>query len=121
MTTPHRSTQTDMPVFQPIAPGVELGVLRRHADRGMTFLIRMAPGAHAPLHDQPGGEETYMLAGRLRIAHRTDATGAALADATVAAGEYFFAPPGETHDGYAEEAALFFVVAPGGVTRPVTA
>jgi quercetin dioxygenase-like cupin family protein len=83
----------------------------------MTFLLRMAKGARAPLHHHPGGEETFMISGKLRIEHRVDAAGATLADAIVAPGTYLFAPPGETHDGLALEDCLFFVVAAGGVAR----
>ena len=115
MTTTHDATPLPSPAFRTTAPGVELCLLRQHVDHGMTFLVRMSAGARAPLHDQPGGEETYMIAGRLRIEHRVDAGGGVLPDAVVGSGEYFFAQPGETHDGIAEEAALFFVVAPGGV------
>ena len=115
MTNTNEALVVPSSAFRATAPGVELCLLRAHRNGGMTFLVRMAEGARAPLHDQPGGEETYMIAGRLRIEHRADTDGRALPDAVVATGEYFFADPGETHDGIAEEAALFFVVAPGGV------
>jgi len=104
------------PASSEIAPGVELRLLRRHEDQGATFLVAMAKGARAPLHDQPGGEESYMVRGRLRIGQRTDSSGMALADVVLDTGQYFFAPPGERHDGVAEEDCLFFVVAPGGLT-----
>lgn len=100
--------------FAAIAEGVEMCVLRRSSDGAMTFLIRMAKGARAPHHDHPGGEETYIVEGRLRIANRADADGRPCPDLVLSAGEYGYAPPGETHDGVAEEAALFFVVAPRG-------
>ncbi|MBL8677910.1 MAG: cupin domain-containing protein [Myxococcales bacterium] len=103
--------------FSTLAPGVEMSVLRLHESGGMSFLIRMAKGARAPLHHHPGGEETFMIQGALRIEHRVDASGAPLADAVVPQGTYLFAPPGETHDGLALEDCLFFVVAPGGVAR----
>jgi quercetin dioxygenase-like cupin family protein len=108
------------PSFLPIAPGVELGVLRRHLGGGMTFLVRMQEGARAPHHDHPGGEETYVLSGKLRIESRR-ASGRAEPDVELAAGDYFFAPAGETHDGIAVEPhTLFFVVAPGGVAPTST-
>jgi quercetin dioxygenase-like cupin family protein len=103
------------PDFIPIADGVELRVLRRHDGPGTTSLVRMQRGAIAPLHDHPGGEETYMLEGRLRINDRVDASGASKPDIVLAAGEYAFVSCGETHGGIAEEAALFLVVAPGGI------
>jgi quercetin dioxygenase-like cupin family protein len=103
--------------FQTVAPGVEIAFLRRHPGTGSSFLVRMAKGATAPLHDHPGGEETYLVSGKLRIEKRTDATGAPVPDAHLDAGDFLFAPPGEMHEGYAEEAALFFVMAPGGLAR----
>lgn len=103
--------------FSPLSPGTELRLLRRHEQGGMTFLIRMAKGARAPLHDHPGGEETYMLAGKLRIENRKRADGVAEPDLTLEQGEYAFVAPGESHDGLALEDCLFLVVAAGGVTR----
>jgi quercetin dioxygenase-like cupin family protein len=104
MTTTH-APGSEAPAFRTVSPGVELCALRRHADRGLTFMIRMAPGAYAPLHDHPGGEETYLIAGALRIGDRL-----------LVPGDYYYAPPGEIHEGYAaEHGAVFFVVAPGGL------
>ena len=101
--------------FLTVAPGVEMRVLRRDEAQGMTFVIRMAEGARAPLHEHPGGEETYVLSGTLRIEHRLDAGGHALPDLALAEGDYACVEPGETHDGVAVEACVFFVVARGGV------
>lgn len=106
--------------FRSIAPGVEMSVLRAHDGGGSTFLIRMQRGARAPLHDHPGGEETYILSGTLRIQHRRSADGQDLPDVVLPSGAYLHAPPGEVHDGIADEACLFFVVAAGGV-RPRSA
>ena len=105
------------PSFTTIAEGVEMGVLRRHEGQGMTFLIRMQPGSRAPRHNHPGGEETYMLEGRLRICERVSAGGEAEPDLVLAAGEYGFVPPGEKHEGIAEGVTRFLVVAPAGVSR----
>jgi quercetin dioxygenase-like cupin family protein len=80
--------------------------------------MRISEGGVTPHHDHPGGEEVYMVEGRLRIWNRTDPAGAPAPDVVLSAGEYFFAPPGETHGARAEEAVLMLVVAPGGVTRP---
>ncbi len=101
--------------FFPISPGVEMRTLRVHPDGGRTFIIRMHAGARAPFHDQPGGEETFLISGDLRIVDRLDAAGGALPDATLREGEHFHAPSGERHAGVSEKGALFFVVAPGGV------
>src|SRR4051794_22017816 len=101
--------------YQTIADGVEIRFARRHPDGGMSFYIRMKKGAHAPRHAHPGGEETCVLGGTLRIEARVDKEGAALPALVVAAGEYAWAPAGETHEGEAVEDTVFFVVAPGGV------
>jgi quercetin dioxygenase-like cupin family protein len=105
-------------VFHERSPGVELGILRKHANGGLTFIIRMRGGARAERHGHPGGEETYVFSGRVRIDRRVDAEGQALPDATLAMGDYLFAPPGEVHEGYAEEDTTFLVVTPGGISRP---
>ena len=109
MTTPDGSG------FHETSPGVALRILRRDAAGGMTFMVRMKAGAHAPLHGHPGGEETYLLEGRLKVCHRVDSGGAALPDVELAPGEYLYAKPGEQHDGFTDTETLFFVVAPGGL------
>ena len=101
MTTFHSHQERS---FRLVAPGVEFCVLRHHADDGMTLLVRMAAGADARLHDHPGGEETYLLSGRLRVGGQE-----------LVPGDYLYTPPGERHDGHAHEEALFFVVVPGGL------
>ena len=101
--------------YQTVADGVEIRFVRRHTDRGMTFFIRMKKGSEAPRHAHPGGEETCVLEGVLRIEKRLDEQGTALPDLVVGAGQYAFAPAGETHEGVALEDTVFFVVAAGGV------
>ena len=102
-------------VFRQRSPGVEMCVLRAHPDGALTFLIRMQKGARAERHGHPGGEEAYLLSGKLHIDRRVDAAGKPLPDAVAAVGEYFFAPPGEVHEGHVEEDTTFLVVAPGGI------
>lgn len=102
-------------VFHERTPGVELCILRAHPNGGLTLLLRMQAGARAERHDHPGGEETYVASGTLRIDRRRDAAGRALPDVTLSAGDYLFAEPGEVHEGFAEEATTFFVVTPGGI------
>jgi len=101
--------------FVPIQPGVEVCVLRRHSGPGLTYLLRISERGISPIHGHPGGEEVYLLEGRLRIWNRTDPDGRPANDVVISAGEYFHAPPGETHGAVAEQAALLFVVAPGGL------
>ncbi len=68
------------------------------------MFVRMAAGAYAPLHGHAGGEETYLISGKLRVG-----------EDCLVAGDYLWTPPGVTHDGHAEEETLFFVVLPGGL------
>jgi quercetin dioxygenase-like cupin family protein len=122
--TPHTPVMTNRPSehqneFRETSPGVSSRILRRHDDRGLTFLVRMQPGSRAPTHGHAGGEETYLLRGSLRIVDRTDRGGTLLPDVVLSEGQYFFAPPGETHSGVAEGETAFLVVAPGGVQRIV--
>ncbi|MDF2691738.1 MAG: hypothetical protein K0S65_121 [Labilithrix sp.] len=92
-------------------------MLRLHHDGGLTFLIRMPKGARAERHGHPGGEETYILSGTLRIDRRVDATERPQPDLRLAAGDYVFVPAGEVHEGFAEEDTVFLVIAPGGIAR----
>lgn len=92
-----------------ISPGVETCHLRSHDNHGLTLLFRMAAGADAPLHHHPGGEETYIVSGKLRIG-----------DHQLTAGDYIWTPPGVSHDAHADEESVFFVVVPSGL-RVVTA
>src|SRR5688572_26757410 len=103
--------------FVPRSPGVEICVLRMHPDGGVTFLVRMSKGARAQRHGHPGGEETYLISGELRVDRRLDAADQQQPDVLLRAGDHLFAPPGEVHEGYAVEDATFFVVAPGGIVR----
>lgn len=111
------NTSTKARIFVERSPGVELSVLRAHPDGGLTFLIRMQKGARAERHGHPGGEETYILSGKLRIDRRVSAEGEPRPDLLLAAGEYAFAPPGELHEGFVEEDTTFLVFAPGGIAR----
>ncbi len=102
MTTLYQQTKDNQ--WRAVAPGVEFCTLRTHADEGSTLLVRMAKGAHASLHHHPGGEETYLIKGRLRV-------GAHLLEP----GDYLWTPPGVEHDGHAELDTEFFVVLPRGL------
>jgi quercetin dioxygenase-like cupin family protein len=79
------------------------------SDAESTVLVRMAKGADAQLHNHPGGEETYMVSGKLRVG-----------DHLLGAGDYLWTPPGVAHDGHAEEDAVFFVVLPAGLRVQIT-
>ena len=91
--------------WETVAPGVEFSILRTHDQPGgQTMLVRMAAGAHAPRHNPPGGEETYLVSGKLRIAERE-----------LSPGDYLWTPPNVAHDGHADEETVFFVVLPAGL------
>ena len=108
-------------VFVQRSPGVEFCVLRVHPDGGLTFLVRMQQGARAERHGHPGGEETYLVSGQLRVDRRVDAAGEPRPDVVLRAGDHLFAPPGEVHEGIADQDnTTFFVIAPGGILRPPT-
>lgn len=103
-------------VFMPRSPGVEICVLRVHAEGGLTFLVRMQKGARAERHGHPGGEETYIVSGRLRVDRRVDADKQPQPDLLLSAGDHFFAPANEVHEGVAEDDCTLFVVAPSGIS-----
>jgi quercetin dioxygenase-like cupin family protein len=103
-------------VFMPRSPGVEICVLRVHPEGGLTFLVRMQKGARAERHGHPGGEETYIVSGRIRIDRRVDADQQPQPDLLLSEGDHFFAPADEVHEGVAEDDCTLFVVAPGGVS-----
>ena len=103
-------------VFMPRSPGVEICVLRVHPEGGLTFLVRMQKGARAERHGHPGGEETYIVSGRIRIDRRVDADKQPQPDLLLSAGDHFFAPADEVHEGVAEDNCTLFVVAPSGIS-----
>ena len=103
-------------VFLPRSPGVEICVLRVHPEGGLTFLVRLQKGARAERHGHPGGEETYIVSGRIRIDRRVDADKQPQPDLLLSEGDHFFAPADEVHEGVAEDDCTLFVVAPGGVS-----
>jgi quercetin dioxygenase-like cupin family protein len=84
--------------------GVEFCALRRNDTGGGAALVRIAKGARFPAHDHPGGEEVYVVSGRALIGGEP-----------VAAGDYFYTPPGGVHDLRAEEDTVLFVTTPNGV------
>jgi quercetin dioxygenase-like cupin family protein len=93
-----------------VAHGVDFCYLRAHGGNGITVFARMRAGAHAQLHDHPGGEETYLISGKLRVGERCLETG-----------DYLWTPPGVAHDAYAEEDTEFFLVLPAGISTKVSA
>ena len=107
--SPSLFVPSDQRAWREVSPGVFFSTLRAHDhEHGETLLVRMTKGAHAPMHHHPGGEEAYLLSGALRVGAQR-----------LTAGDYLWTPPGEHHDGLAEEETLFLAVLPHGlrVTR----
>lgn len=95
--------------WREVAPGVGFCNLRAHCganehEHGTALLVRIAKGADANMHHHPGGEDTFILSGKLRIGEHH-----------LVAGDYLWTPPGVAHEGHAEEEAVFFVVLPAGL------
>jgi quercetin dioxygenase-like cupin family protein len=84
--------------------GVEICVMRINAECGATVLMRVAGGSAFPAHSHRGGEELYVLSGRVMVG------GLPLKE-----GDYLWTPPGGVHDLEAETDALLLINAPQGV------
>ena len=106
--TPHtrammRRTSTDQAEWRHVREGVSLTPLRMAEGAG-TFLMRYAPGSRSPAHIHPDGEEIYVVSGRGR-----------LDDLAIAAGDFVWTPPGDTHALYAETEVVIHVTLPGPI------
>lgn len=62
----HVTIQAGEGAWQPFGTGVEIKVLHEHAD-GLSYLLRLAPGAALPAHRHPVDEECIVLEGRLQV------------------------------------------------------
>lgn len=72
------------PAWEQVAPGIECKLLAADAQRkGISMLVRLAPGAAYPAHTHSGVEELHLLAGELWIDERK-----------LLAGDYYHAAPG---------------------------
>jgi quercetin dioxygenase-like cupin family protein len=81
--------------------GVELAPLRVVGAAAGTALLRFAAGGRSPAHRHPGGEELYVLSGRLRVGERW-----------LEAGDFLHTPPGEVHDAEADVPTVAIVSVP---------
>jgi quercetin dioxygenase-like cupin family protein len=84
--------------------GVDICIMRTNEECGATVLMRVAGGSGFPAHSHKGGEELYVLSGRVLVG------GLPLKD-----GDYLWTPPGGVHDLEAETDALLLINAPQGV------
>jgi len=62
----HVTLQAADGAWQPFGAGVQLKVLHE-ADGVMSYLVRLAPGAHMPAHRHPVDEECVVLEGEVSI------------------------------------------------------
>jgi quercetin dioxygenase-like cupin family protein len=88
-------------LWREIAPGVERGELRPTKPGAGAAVLRFAKGSCAGLHRHPGGEELFMLSGRLRIG-----------DQVLDPGDYLYTPPNGINDAEAIEDVVLFQLQP---------
>ena len=81
--------------------GVELAPLRVVGTAAGTALLRFAAGGRSPAHRHPGGEELYVVSGRLRVGDRW-----------LEAGDFLHTAPGEVHDAEADVPTTVIVSVP---------
>lgn len=86
------------------APGVSYQTLRKHANGGLTILLKFAPGAKYHGHRHPGGEEYYVLEGAL------DDLGKSWP-----AGSYIYHPKASAHRPSSRTGCVVLVVLPEAV------
>jgi|RhiMethySRZTD1v2_1073278.scaffolds.fasta_scaffold00408_16 quercetin dioxygenase-like cupin family protein len=84
--------------------GVDLAPLRVVGDGAGTALLRFAPGGRSPAHRHPGGEDLYVISGRLRVG-----------DVTLEAGDFLHTPPGGVHDAVADQATVALISVPEAI------
>ncbi|HEX7007596.1 MAG TPA: cupin domain-containing protein [Alphaproteobacteria bacterium] len=88
-------------LWKEIGPGVERGELRPTKPGAGAALLRFAKGSHTGAHRHPGGEELFVLSGRLRIGDRILEPGA-----------YLYTPPDGINDAEAYEETIVFQYQP---------
>jgi len=67
----HLTIDAEQGDWQPFGAGVEIKVLCEHAE-GLSYLLRLAPGATMPAHRHPVDEECIVLEGWLRVGTRIE-------------------------------------------------
>lgn len=82
-------------------PGSTYAVLNFCAERGLTTLTRFAAGTIGAWHGHPGGEELFVIEGKLTVGGER-----------LKAGDYMFTPPGGRHRVEAHSDVLLFVQLP---------
>ena len=80
-----------------IGPGVERGELRPTKPGAGAALLRFAKGSYTGAHRHPGGEELFVLSGKLRVGDRI-----------LKPGDYLYTPPDGVNDAEAFEDSIVF-------------
>ena len=83
-------------------PGIHRKLLRNDPDSGAgAVLLKLDAGSRLPMHMHPGGEEVFVLDGRVRFE-----------DDWYEDGYYLYSPPGSSDDVYTDSGAVLFVSLP---------
>ncbi len=86
-------------------PGVQVKYLRKDAATGgSTVLLKLEAEAVFPRHVHPGGEEVYVLEGRLRVEDRW-----------YQAGDFVYSAPGTENDASTDTGVVVLVMVPKAV------
>ena len=83
--------------------GVYVKVLRfdQATYRPPTFLLKFDAGASYPNHNHPGGEEVFVMEGRVRFGPDE-----------LSAGDYLYTPPGAKHSVFSKSGCIMLFVVP---------
>jgi quercetin dioxygenase-like cupin family protein len=81
--------------------GIDIAPLHVVGEAAGTAFLRFSPGAVSPAHRHPGGEELFVISGRLRVGDRV-----------LKSGDFLYTPPGGIHDAQAEVATVTLISVP---------
>src|SRR5207248_2548999 len=90
--------------WKPVSEGVYFAGLHASGKNAGTGFFKWDEGAYSGTHHHPGGEEVYVISGKLRVG-----------DLTLEEGDFLYTPPGETHDVTALTEAVALIALPGGI------
>jgi quercetin dioxygenase-like cupin family protein len=96
-----RHVRFDEVQWADVGGGVALSPLRAEANGAGVAFLRFVPGAVSPPHRHPGGEDLYVVRGRLRVG-----------ETLLGPGDFLHTPPGSVHDAEAQEEALVLISVP---------
>ncbi len=86
-------------VWRSMSPGIETAPLHKDRERDLgMMLLRFSPGARAPRHIHPEGEQYYVVSGTIE-----DETG------SYGPGSFVHHPPGSVHEPASPDGALVLV------------